>query len=233
MFDKENEKIIILHGWGANSNRFTKIKLLLEKQSYKVYTPDLPGFGKSPLPQTPFFMDDYTAFLSKYIKDNNLKSYVLIGHSFGGRVAALFASNNPPGLKKLVLVAPSGIKHFSAKAFLFRPVAKIGSIIFKNNDLFRKILYKIAREKDYLKASPIMKQTMANILAHNLLPYLSKIEVFTLIIWGDKDSFVPVRDAYIFHREIAKSKLELFHNEGHLFPYQKDKKFVDIIVNFL
>ena len=42
------EKILILHGWGSCAKNWEQVKELLEKKEYKVFIPDLPGFGNNP-----------------------------------------------------------------------------------------------------------------------------------------------------------------------------------------
>lgn len=233
MKPKEVKSIVILHGWGADSGRFTEVRKLLEKQGYKVYTPDLPGFGESQIPAKPLKLSDYVSFLENYISGKKISSFILIGHSFGGRIAIKYASQNPKELHALVLAAASGIKHFSLKAVVFKPIAKVGRFFLGNNEKFRQLFYKVVRENDYYKANAIMRQTMANTLKEDIKPYLPKIKVPTLIIWGKNDKFVPVKDAYTMHKLVSNSKLTVIKNEGHLFPYQKPKEFIEIIKTYV
>ena len=47
--------LLILHGWGSKSDRWTKVSELLSNQGFSVIVPDLPGFGKSEQPKSSFF----------------------------------------------------------------------------------------------------------------------------------------------------------------------------------
>lgn len=67
---------------------------------------DLPGFGRS-APLSTYSVHTMAQVVATHIADRRLSSYVLIGHSMGGKLALACATMNPPGLAGLVLVAPS------------------------------------------------------------------------------------------------------------------------------
>ena len=79
--------ILILHGWNLSAEKFRPLQRELEKQRYKVYGMDLPGFGKAVMPKKPLFLSDYVTFVASYLKSKKIDRAVIIGHSFGGRVA--------------------------------------------------------------------------------------------------------------------------------------------------
>ena len=65
--------LLILHGWGSNSERWQKVGELLAKNGIKVIIPDLPGFGKSQKPSRAWGLDDYCEFAGEFIKFLNLE----------------------------------------------------------------------------------------------------------------------------------------------------------------
>ena len=99
--------IILLHGWGASSTIFESITNIL-KTKYTIYTIDLPGFGKSDEPDKPYNLDDYVDLLYQFIIDLDIYNPILLGHSFGGRIAIKFASLY--NVSKLILVDSAGLK---------------------------------------------------------------------------------------------------------------------------
>ena len=80
--------MVFLHGWGGSWQSWAPIVERLKK-NFTVYALDLPGFGLSALPK-PFSLDDYVAELVKFFEKQKIKKPVLIGHSFGGQIAAKF-----------------------------------------------------------------------------------------------------------------------------------------------
>ncbi len=175
------------------------------------------------------------------------KKIILIGHSFGGRVAIKYAAKYPKKIDKLILTGAAGIKHkLNTKQKIFYILAKAGKKMLRFGRLAsysQKILYKLAREKDYYKASPRMKEIMKNILAEDLTPYLGKISARggsatgektpTLLVWGREDKTTPLSDGKIMNEKIENSELVIFDNANHSLPYQKPEEFAKVVMEFI
>lgn len=236
------ETIVILHGWGSlvtGENRFGTVKKLLELKGYRVFTPDLPGFGSNLLRKDALYFEDYVFFVKNFIEKNKLKNVVLIGHSFGGRVAIRFTSLYSKMVGKLILVSASGIPHtLSLKKktvyiftkilrpiFAFRPFSPL--YIF-----FRKLIYRYIGEMDYYTADNL-QTTFKNIYQESIIGDLPKIIIPTLIIWGEKDTMTPVDDGKLMHKMITKSKFIIVKNAKHKFPYERPEQFAIYITDFL
>lgn len=232
--------VLILHGWGSCAKNWDKVKELLEKDGLRVLVPDLPGFGETPAPLTAWSVNDYVQWVKDFSGKNNLDQFFLLGHSFGGRIAIKFAVKYPEKLKGLILAAAAGItRRRSLKNFLFLSLAEIGNIIFslpfvnKLKYLFQRTIYKIAGSRDYLLAQGIMKEIIKNTINEDLKPCLSKINVKTLIIWGDKDKLTPVSDAYLMKREIKNSILEVLPDVGHRIRLEAPEILAEKVLNFI
>lgn len=236
------DPILILHGWGQfepGQHRFLEVKKLLEKRGYRVFTPDLPGFGSNQLKKEKLTFEDYVEFVREYIKEKKLQQVILIGHSFGGRIAIRFTSLHPEFVKKLVLVSASGIVHplsvkrrvVSLMVKLIKPVFSL-PIIDKTSATIKGVLYKGIGEYDYYKAGNLQKtfKNIYRVSVSNDLPY---INVPTLIIWGEKDSMTPLADGKYMNEKIKSSQLVIVKNEGHKYPYEKSEDFVQKITTFL
>lgn len=97
--------LVFLHGHRAGVFR---CKILIEKlaRKYKVYAPDLPGFGQSePLPGW-HHLPKYLPYLSEFIKKLGLTNFTLGGISMGTSLAVLLAQKFPRKVKKLILIVP-------------------------------------------------------------------------------------------------------------------------------
>jgi len=232
--------ILILHGWGSCAKNWSQVKELLENQGCKGYVPDLPGFGKNPPPEKAWSIGDYVEWVREFCEKQGLSQVFLVGHSFGGRIAVKFTIKYPEELRKLILCAPSGITpRRKTKIFLFSILAKIGNAIFslpllkKIQPLVRKVIYFIIREHDYYLAPGIMKETLKKVVKEDLKPYLDQIKTSTLIIWGEKDTWLPVSDAYILKKEIKNSTLEIIPNVDHGINLEAPEILAEKILNFL
>ena len=236
----EGEPLLILHGWGGSSNSWVEVQKILAKQNFKVIILDLPGFGKSISPPSPWTVEDYCQFIVNFINRIGLEKINLMGHSFGGRIAIKFAVLYPERLKKLILCASAGIKHplnFFQK-IIFK-LAIFGNFLFSKRpfkrfkDVAQNFFYTFLRQKDYAKAKGIMKETLKKVLEEDLRPELSQIKINTLLIWGEKDKAVPIKDAYLMKEHIPQSVLEIIPGASHTPNLEMPEKIADIVGNFL
>ena len=232
------ETIVILHGWGSSAEKWLHIKQALQSKGLNALVPDLPGFGKSVLPQTAWQVSDYVNWLKNFCDKQNISQFFLFGHSFGGRIAIKFAAQYPKKLKGLILCASAGIK--PKRNFFALAAAKIGKAIFslpllnKAYLFLRKVFYvKILRKTDYFNVQGIMKEIFQNVINEDLIPYLSKIKTTTLILWGKQDKLTPVKDAYLMHQQIKGSHLEVFDGVGHSLRRENPELLVKKITEFV
>lgn len=196
------QSIVILHGWGSSPKRWIamhdSLKAFSRDIGNAIHMPFLPGFDGNE-PEKALNIDDYVLWLEKYIKDHRLRNIVLVGHSNGGRIAIRYAATHKD-VAKLVLIAAAGIPNnrISLKKSVFMVAAKTGKAILnplKGTFLYRaaeKGIYKLARETDYYKASPIMKETMLHLLAYDATGDLKSITCPTLCVWGKNDAATPL-----------------------------------------
>lgn len=240
----ERTPILILHGWDVSSANYSKLKKFSDEKGYQVFIPQLPGFIKSELPTEVYSLDDYVKFVVDFMGKKKIDYVFLIGHSFGGRVAIKLAALYPEKVKALVLTGVPAIRNKTGKRLFFLTLAKIGKafllippLCFLKKDGFlqkgaRKILYRLAGEWDYYKTKGTMCQTFKKIVGEDLLPYLSKIRVPTLLIWGESDKMVPVSVAEKMVAKIPGAKMAVIPSASHKLPYEQPKIFSEKCLEF-
>lgn len=209
---------LILHGWGSKAERWLTVGKVLTKNGYQVIIPDLPGFGESEKPASAWNTEDYSLFVESLVKTLNLNRFFLLGHSFGGSVAIKYAIKSPQKIKKLFLVASAGLRRPSFKKTFLNKISKLFKLFsfLPFYPLIRKIFYRfIVRKSDYLSTEGVMKDTFLKVLQDDLSEIISKIQIPTVIIWGEKDDIVPLKDAYFLKNRIQNSKLEIIPNGDH------------------
>jgi pimeloyl-ACP methyl ester carboxylesterase len=222
---KADKNIILLHGWGSSTVKLRSLAFELRSLGWRVKVPKLPGF-EAKAPNVGWTLDDYVNHLQKEITAANFSNYFVFGHSFGGRVAIKFAFKGA-NIQGVVLCAAGGISRGNLlKRMVFTIFAKMGKVFVINSyaaKLFRKVLYKAAREHDYENTKGSMRQTFKNVVSEDLKRIIPKIKTPVLVLWGENDKMTPVADAHFLNKNIRKSKLIIYENEGHRLPYAKAK----------
>ena len=208
------KKLFIIHGWTYSTKSWDECVSNLKRLGFDPVVLNVPGLSE---PSAKVFtLNDYVSWLCDKIKGE--EDAVLVGHSNGGRIAIAYGSLHPKGVSGLVLVDSAGIVRndlpIRLKRTVFGSLDRAGKKIFKSN-FARKLYYKIVGESDYERAPENMRKTMAGLIAIDLKPKLSEINIPTLIIWGDKDKVTPVRDAEIMASNIKNSELVIIPEAGH------------------
>ena len=103
----QGSPVLTLHGWGCDHAIFDSLVPVLSKE-YSVYALDFPGFGASEEPDSVWGVELYTQFLEAFCKDLGIENPGIVAHSFGGRVAILFASRN--ACSRLFLMDAAGVR---------------------------------------------------------------------------------------------------------------------------
>lgn len=217
--DKSGEgkqAVLLLHGWGQSSHSFQEVRTFLEK-SFTVYSVDLPGFGLSDKPNYPFNTADYAEVLKGTIDELGIQTPIIIGHSFGGRVAIKYTSLFNE-VKKLVLVDSAGIVHrkplsYHVKVYTFKFLRRFFSLplLKKYKD---RVLSKFG-SNDYKQADDLMKQVLVRVVNEDLRNDLPKIKCPTLLVWGTNDYVTPLKDAYIMRELIPDAGVVEIKGGGH------------------
>ncbi|QQG40457.1 MAG: alpha/beta hydrolase [Candidatus Levyibacteriota bacterium] len=233
----EKKSIVILHGWGLRGSVYKNLVLILKKEGYSVYFPDLPGFGAESLTKDSMTLDDYVTFLRKFIEKNKLKKPILIGHSFGGRVAIKYAWRNPQHISKLILTGVPVIRNTSFRKKIAFLIAVVGGKILKVfnlkiQDIGKKILYRSISEWDYYNAGPL-RQVFKNIIGEELTGYAKSLKMPVILVWGKDDRIVPYTDVEKIKKIISHAQPVVVANTGHRLPYLNSKAFYTAIKNFL
>lgn len=217
--------IIILPGWGHTAQMWREFA---NKFSQNVYVFNLPGFGGEKLVSSNWGVADYAKWVTKKISKNKLKSVVLVGHSFGGKVAAEIAIGNPALVKKLILVSAPALR---------RPSFKTKARIFAHKLVKRVLLRKPSFPRFNKEYKDAIENEMGTIFK-NSVNYdagerLNKIKCPTLIIWGKEDRDAPVFIGKLMHKLIKHSRLEIIPKTGHNIYLENPNLLYGLITKFI
>lgn len=251
---KENEKAVILINGIAVSCYTWRGVLDILSNKYHVLTLDFRGTGFSEKPNGEYSINALTKQIHELMKHFNIDSTVLIGNSLGGEVALDFTIKHPEKVSELVLIDSAGyqknkeITKLLVKMSRYKIVSRILRVI-TTRLLSRKIAewalynetvidenmieayYRPMKDKEGFNA---FIELVKN-LSYTDFDYekVKEIKVPTLIIWGKNDKWIPVSDAYRFHRDIKDSRLAIIENCGHGPQEEYPAEVAKIIEEFL
>lgn len=196
----EGKDIILLHGWGQNIEMMKPLGDNF-KDRFRITILDFPGFGESEEPKEAWNIGNYSDLLEEFLKELKIKKPIVIGHSFGGRVAIRFSARNP--IEKLVLFGSPCIRVQEELSLSVKFLKKLKTLPGMND--LGEYMKKYIGSRDYKAASPIMRQTLVEVVNEDLSKYAREIEEPTLLIWGEHDTEAPVSDA----KELEKIMIEI------------------------
>ncbi len=215
--------VVFLHGWGGDASAFLFVAERL-KTFAKSIVVDFNGFGKTPEPDRPYSVGDYAGEVLSVIEKEGVEKAIIVGHSFGGRVAMEIAAKFPDVASGLVLVDSAGIKprhnlFYYIKIAIHKLMKKLGMKGLKGSN-------------DYRVLSLIMKETFKKVVSYDQSYLLKDISVPTAIFWGKKDKDTPLYMARKLSKNIKDSSLFLL--DGGHYAYVDDlEKFVSILTAFV
>lgn len=222
----EGKDIILLHGWGQNIEMMKPLGDYFCDR-FRITILDLPGFGESDEPKKTWTIDDYELMLEDFIKELKIKKPIVIGHSFGGRLSIRYSARNP--IEKLVLFGSPCIRIQEALPLKVRMLKSMKKL--PGMDKVGEYMKQYIGSRDYKAASPVMRQTLVEVVNEDLSHYAKEIEEPTLLIWGQNDTEAPVAEA----KELEKIMIDaaLIILPGTHYAYLENlQQVVNILNNF-
>ena len=221
---ESNNPVILLHGWGRNCEDFADLIKFYPHISFLVV--DFPPFGKSSKDIEGWGLLTYADMLTSLCEKLNIRSAILVGHSFGGRIAIIVSATNCTLAQKCILIDSAGIK----------PKRSVGFKIKRFNYKLRKFFHlkqKYLGSSDYQVLSPAMKKTFIDIVNTPLDKYAKKIKAKTLIVWGKNDNETPLYMAKKLLNFIPDSTLKVIEKGTHFSFLDCPLEFASIFIDFL
>jgi len=226
---KENQAIVFLHGWGGGFSSFSFFAKSLSDEFYCVVC----DFSSDIKSGRVLSVVDFAQALYDKLGQLGLNSVTLVGHSFGGRVAAKFCFLYPKMIKKVVLVDSAGLRprrkmSYYIKVWWFKFLKKLS----KKGLISQKKLSKFG-SLDYNKLNDIEKETFKNIVNEDLAVCFESISASTLIFWGGADRETPPYMAKKLNKLIQNSALIIVNQAGHFSYLDAPAQFISAIRSFM
>ena len=215
------QKLIFLHGLGSTTLEWERLAKYLP-DDLDVHLLDLLGHGESDAPDIDYTVSVQFQALREFISLQNNGDSFLFGHSYGGWVAAYYATQ-PYTCKGLILEDAVGLQEN------FDDMASDGSMEEKKEELLKEALG-MNNNKEYVMKSIIYSNFEEDRLTSDML---SNIKVPTLILWGAQDTLIDPKYANVFQSKIKGSTVKIIENADHEPHYDQPEIVRDAILSFI
>ena len=234
----EGTPLLLLHGWGASAELFAPLFDRLQP-GRTLIAPDLPGFGATPPPPVPWSAHEYAAWTLALLDRLGVAQCDVIGHSNGGRIAIVLAAEHAERLRRVVLTSSAGIR--APQGWRDRLGVRAYKALRRAEraPLLPAVAREAARRRadrrgsdDFRAAGGTMRATLVRLVTEDLRPLLPRVSVPTLLIWGDRDTETPLRDAEEMERLIPDAGVAVFEGAGHFAYLEQPERFRRVVDAF-
>lgn len=247
--------ILFIHGlsgqwqnWLENMPRFATQR--------RVIALDLPGFGRSEMPSDKVSIERYGRVVADLCDQLEISPAVVVGNSMGGFVAAELAITRPDCVERLMLIASAGVSQMDVAK---RPVLAAGKaagllatsnvaqlkLVARRPKVRHWVLSLVARYPGRLKGDllfeglmkgadkPGFEDALRACLEYDFRDRLPQIGCPVVVVWGEKDAIIPVRDADRFVELIDGARKVIFEDTGHVPMLERPRTFNAELARFL
>ena len=207
--------VVALHGWGRDRRDFVRVLDGLDAVSV-----DLPGFGTSPPPSEVAGATGYAEVVAALVEELG-GPLVLVGHSFGGRVATVLAARRPELVAGLVLVGVPLLRMGGRPARRPSPVYRLVRWANSVGLISDRLLERQKRRRgsaDYRAASGVMRDILVKVVNETYEAELARIGCPVRLVWGAEDLEVPLEVAHRSAEFLDDVRLDVVEGCGHDVP---------------
>ena len=242
--------VVLIHGFGASLYGWRHQLPPLVAAGYRVVALDNRGFGFSDKPAHGYTNASYAHLVVSLLDSLGIASAVLVGHSMGGAIAAEVALNYPDRVRGLVLIDAAGYgvrwpgvlrvarwRFVGAIATSFRSRWVTGRVLRSTFADPTKVTeadvdqyYAPVPDPGYGRA---LRGVLREFRFDSLGGRLSHVQAPTLILWGDADRWIPLRDGTRFAHELPRSEFVVLTRTGHDAPEESPDQVNRYLLDYL
>jgi pimeloyl-ACP methyl ester carboxylesterase len=242
--------VVFIHGFGASLYGWRYQLPAIVAAGYRVVAFDNRGFGFSDKPPHGYGNAAYAHLVVSLLDSLGIASAVLVGHSMGGAIAAEVALAHPDRVRGLVLVdaAGYGIRWPGVLKLARWPVVGAVATTLRSRWITRRILRSTFANPDQVTEAdvdqyyaPVPDRDFGRALRGVLREFrfdslggrLSSVQTPTLILWGDADRWIALRDGSRFAHELPRSEFVVLEHTGHDAPEESHDEVNRLLLDFL
>lgn len=204
-------RVLALHGWGRSRTDFEGWL-----SGYQAIALDLPGFGASPPPVEPMGAAGYAELVGPVLSEFEMPP-VIVGHSFGGRVAVALAASRPEAASGLVLAGVPLIRlngPAGKPPWRYRLVRRAGSMGLVSEARLERARRRFG-SADYRDAVGVMREVLVKVVNESYETQLHEVKCPVRLVWGEQDTAVSTAVAAAALAFLADGTLDVVAGAGH------------------
>lgn len=233
--------VVLIHGLGGRSEDWRILAPYIAQAGFRVYMPDLIGYGRSDRPRDfSYSVRDEAAVVVAFLDSLGLHQVDLGGWSMGGWIVQIVAAAHPERVRRLMLFDSAGLSEkpaWDTNLFMSKTPEELGRLEallmphppripgFVAQDVLR-----ISRDHAWVIKRALDTMLTGNDATDRLLP---ELKMPVMILWGSEDQITPLEEGRKMHELVQQSELDVFNGCGHLAPEQCTGEMGPMIVTFL
>ncbi|MBC6608675.1 alpha/beta hydrolase [Hymenobacter sp. BT188] len=232
---------ICLHYWAGSGREWAAVADALAPD-YACLAPDLGGFGSAPAPVGGYTVQAYAEAVGAYIRELDLGTYILVGHSMGGKIALALAAQQPAGLRGLALLSPSPPsaepmtdEERSASLHAYgNPQAAARTLAHITARPLSEALQKQVVEDNLRATRAAWDAWLLHGSRENILAQMPLIAVPAVVIAGDADAVMSpsLHGLETLPHLPPDTPLEIIGGAGHLLPLEAPQEVAALLREF-
>jgi pimeloyl-ACP methyl ester carboxylesterase len=233
--------VVLVHGLGGSAEDWRTLAPHLVRAGYRVYIPDLPGYGRSEKPADfSYSIPDQAAVVVGFLDALGLQQVDLGGWSMGGWIVQRVAIDHPARIHRLLLFDSAGIAQKpSWDTHLFTPStpAELAQFTALLSPHPKPIPGFVARDliRTIGRNAWVVQRALASMLTGRDATdaQLPQLKMPLLIVWGSEDRTTPLDEGRKIHQLIPQSQLDVIPGCGHLAPLECPDQVAPGVLAFL
>lgn len=253
----EGPALVLVHGLACSAN-YWRYNIAELAQEYRVFAPDLLGFGLSDKDIDEFSLPYAGSVLAEFMDAVGIERASLGGNSMGGVICAQVAVQFRSRVDKLILVNSAGFGREINPVVRLWALPVVGSVVFSLHQRLFPLAVRLnfshprAVDQEWIDEAtsmlrmPGVKESSLEVakiglslrgqrreLLRDLHHQLRDMPAPTLIVWGSRDLMVPVSHAYAAQRLIPNAQVHIMDRCGHIPQVERPHEFDRLVLEFL
>lgn len=229
----QGEPVVLLHGFASSKENWLLLLPFLSRR-YRLYVPDLPGWGESHFRHEKVYgLDQQADRIADWVRQILAHKAHFVGSSMGGGIAGLVAARHPDVTASLTLMNAAGVRGQGSTPFergllvgdnalvpaSYTEVVRLFNTVLERNRTALSLVLASTMGQEMVSRRHVNRHLFHHMIAHSLQcdrPGVSAVTAPTLILWGEEDQVLHHTCVETFKQLIPHARINKLAGVGHL-----------------